>query len=126
MKIKKYIISIILIIMIIMLLTSTCFASGLFEEMKTGMGGVKTADTSANDKGIAKVINIVIGLLQVAGTGISLIVITMLGIKYLMASAGDKAEIKKQAVPIVIGCVLLFGAVNIMTAVGKFAEKALE
>lgn len=126
MKIKKYMISIILIIMIVMLLTSTCFASDLFAEMKTGMEGVKTADTSANDKGVAKVINIVIGLLQVAGTGISLIVITMLGIKYLMASAGEKAEIKKQAIPIVIGCVLLFGAVNIMTAVGKFAEKALE
>lgn len=126
MKIKKLVMSILLIALIVTLLTSNCFASDLFAEMKTGMEGVKTADTSANDKGIAKVINIVIGLLQVAGTGISLIVITMLGIKYLMASAGEKAEIKKQAVPIVIGCVLLFGAVNIMKAVGTFAEKALE
>ncbi len=74
---------------------------------------------------VGGVINNVIGLLQVVGTGISIIVITILGIKYILASPGEKADIKKSAIPIVIGCVLLFGAVNLMAAVEEFSTNVL-
>ena len=122
MNIKKVIIIFFIIVTILIVLTNTCSAD-MLESMKTNMSGVDTVDSSLTNKGIGKVINTIIGLLQVAGTGISLIVITMLGIKYIMASAGEKAEIKKQAIPIVVGCVLLFGAVNIMAAVEDMAQK---
>ena len=51
--------------------------------------------------------------------------VSFLGIKYLLASPSEKADTKKSILPIVIGCVLLFGAVNLMAAVSDFADKAL-
>lgn len=81
-----------------------------------GMDGIGRGESDSN---IGKVLQIVIGLIQVAGTGISLIMTTILGIKYMLASSADKAEIKKQAVPLVVGCVLLFAAVNLVAVVAN-------
>ena len=47
----------------------------------------------------------------------------MLGIKYMQASPSDKADTKKQILPILIGCLLVFGAVNLVAAVADFALK---
>lgn len=70
-----------------------------------------------NDSRIVGVLNAVVRLIQIAGTGISVLIVTILGIKYMFASSSDKADIKKMAMPIIIGCVLLFGAVNLVAAV---------
>ena len=75
--------------------------------------------------GIGNVINIIIGVMQVVGTGIALIVITILGIKYLLASPSEKAETKKSILPIIIGCILLFGAVNLVSALVSFTNGSL-
>ena len=69
-------------------------------------------------------INKIIGLLQIVGTGISIIVVTMLGIKYIMASPGEKAETKKQIMPIIIGCVLVFGGVNVVAIIARFVTNS--
>ncbi len=45
--------------------------------------------------------------------------VTMLGIKYMLASSNEKADIKKQAIPIVIGCTLLFAAVNVVAIIAE-------
>ncbi len=81
--------------------------------------------SSSNSQGIVGAINTVIGLMQVIGTGVSLIMVSLLGIKYLLASVEEKAEIKKTAIPIVIGAVLLFGAVNIIAIIEKFSQKVI-
>lgn len=80
-----------------------------------------TSDMATDGNGIKNALNNVIGLIQVAGTGISVVVVTMLGIKYLLASPSEKADVKKQIAPILIGCLLLFGAVNLVAIVADFA-----
>lgn len=90
--------------------------STLVESMKD------SSNPAGGDHRVAQGINNIIGLLQVVGTGISVIVVTILGIQYILASPSEKAEIKKMAMPIVIGCVLLFGAVNLVAAVADFSE----
>ena len=72
---------------------------------------------------VTKAINKVIGILQVIGTGISLVVVSLLGIKYMLASPADKADTKKAILPIVIGCVLVFGGVNLVALVADFTTK---
>lgn len=80
-----------------------------------------TSEMATDGDGIKSAINNVIGLIQVAGTGISVVVVTMLGIKYLLASPSEKADVKKQIAPILTGCVLLFGAVNLVAIIADFA-----
>lgn len=91
------------------------------EKLITSMNGTNDPSDASGSK-VGSVINTVIGLLQVAGSGISLIVITMLGIKYILASPGEKADVKKAIMPILIGCVLLFGAVNLMGMLASFSD----
>lgn len=37
----------------------------------------------------------------------------------MLASAGEKADIKKQAMPVIVGCVILFAAVNLVAIVAS-------
>lgn len=89
-------------------------AAPTIDGITTGMSSVGTVTASGK---IVNIINAVIKLIQIAGSGIAVIVVTMLGVKYMLASAGEKAEIKKQAMPVVIGCVILFAAVNLVAIV---------
>lgn len=88
------------------------------------MTEVTTPD--GTDSGVASAINNVIGLFQFAGTGIAVFIVTVLGIKYMLAAPSEKADVKKNIMPIIIGCILLFGAVNIVAIIltvsdGSFA-----
>lgn len=90
-----------------------------------GKAGVTQA-AGANVGGMQTAIKQIVGALQLAGSGIALIMITWSGFKYMMASADAKADIKKQILPIVIGAILLFGAVALVgileTAGGNFGS----
>lgn len=124
---KRIVLLIILILFISMIVCcNNVFADGTKMETLIGetspMKKVSTPDESVKDgSGIIGGINSIIGLLQLAGSGISIIVVTLLGMKYILASPADKADVKKSITPIIIGCVLLFGAVNIVAAVMDFS-----
>lgn len=98
--------------------TINAYATGV-DDVISAMEGTSNMATDGN--GIKTSINNIIGLIQLAGTGISVVVVTMLGIKYILASPSEKADVKKQIVPILIGCVLLFGAVNLVAIVADFS-----
>ncbi len=59
---------------------------------------------------IANVGNNIIGILQVVGIVLSVVVLIIIGIKYMMGSAEEKAEYKKTLMPYVIGAALIFAA----------------
>ena len=52
--------------------------------------------------------NKIIGALQLFGSALSVVVLIILGIKYLLGSVEDKAEYKKSFIPYIIGAVLIF------------------
>lgn len=63
-----------------------------------------------------KIGNLVIGIIKAVGTIITVAVMMLLGIKYMMGSAEEKASYKKSMIPYLVGVVLLFGAVNLTGA----------
>ena len=116
---KKTVLSVILILVISLFvgMTSVYADAGVDNIIKSMNGTSAIQETST---GIGNTINNIIGLIQLTGTGISVIVVTMLGIKYILASPSEKADVKKQIAPILIGCVLLFGAVNLVAIIADF------
>ena len=52
-------------------------------------------------------------ILMPLGVAITVIVGGILGIKFMIASAEDKAKIKELLVPYVIGCIVIYGALGI-------------
>ncbi len=49
-------------------------------------------------------------ILTVTGIALSVIIGGILGIKFMMASAEDKAQIKEMLIPYIVGCVIIYGA----------------
>ena len=55
----------------------------------------------------------VFAVVRVVGILISVIILVVLGIKYMMGSAEEKSEYKKTLLPYAIGALLIFAAANI-------------
>lgn len=64
--------------------------------------------------------NIIIGFLQIIGSVLSVIVLSILGIKYMIGSAEEKAEYKKSMIPYVIGAIMVFGITNLLGVIDSF------
>lgn len=121
MKKISLILTFVMIISLFIGATNLYATTGGLNTVITGMQNASTINAEDASSNVAKAINDVIGLLQITGTGISVIVVTMLGIKYLIASPSEKADTKKMIMPILIGCILLFGAVNLVAIVADFS-----
>jgi len=71
--------------------------------------------TIQNDDGeIAKLGGQIASILTTIGIVVAVIVLLVLGIKYMIGSAQEKAEYKKTMIPYIIGAVLLLSASGIV------------
>lgn len=81
--------------------------------LQTGKDGA-TADADAtSDTETSKFISILYSTLLTLGIIVTIAVGGVMGIKFMMASAEDKAKIKESMVPYVVGSILIFGAFGI-------------
>lgn len=60
--------------------------------------------------GIQTVGKKIVGILQTVGIVLSVIILIVLGIKYMMGSAEEKADYKKSMMPYIVGAALIFSA----------------
>ena len=66
-----------------------------------------------------------IGVIRVVATGISIVMLSYIGIKYMTAAPSEKADFKKSATIFVVGAILVFAAGNILDILVSFAENNL-
>ena len=62
----------------------------------------------------------IVGVLQAVGIVLSVIMLSVIGIKYLMGSAEEKADYKKSLMPYVVGAALIFTASVFAQAIYEF------
>ena len=103
-KMVKVVSTILMAIMIISIAAST-FAADTVSLQPNGIG---VTDPGGND--IQNVGSRIIGILQTVGVVLSVVVLIVLGIKYMMGSAEEKAEYKKTMIPYLVGAALIFAA----------------
>lgn len=87
----------------------------------TTSGKIKTTGDGVNN--VVQTGGKVVGLIRVIGTMASVGLIVVLGIKYMMGSAAERAEYKKTLLPYFIGAILIFGASNLSQVVYTWASK---
>lgn len=113
MKKSVKIISVALIVMMaIISVSNMVFATDIPGQI-TNIGKGNATDTSKISNFGATLVTI----LQTVGIVAAILVLLILGIKYMMGSAEEKAEYKKTMIPYLIGAALLFGASTIVTVV---------
>lgn len=107
------ILTIILIVLMLAMTTTKVFA--------ITPSSVTPSSTSADTK-IQNYGGKILSAVTTAGIVLSVIVLAVLGIKYMLGSAEEKAEYKKTLMPYLIGAALIFGASTIATIVYEFMK----
>lgn len=115
----KFIFFITLITITIFYINFPAFADSKNFSANFDGGSVPTSINDLTNKSLATIISVI----RIAGLGIAVTILTVIAIKYMIASPGDRADIKKHAVPFVIGAVVLFGTSGIISIIAKFAAK---
>lgn len=74
-------------------------------------------EETEDDDELLEMTNKIIGWVELAGVIVSVLVMCILGVKYMVGSVEEKAEYKKSMQPYFIGCLLTFGTVTILKVI---------
>ena len=113
MKIKKYIF-IFIVLIVILLINTTSFAINPDDYTPGEINNWEYAPAMPLAQKI-------MGGITTIGTVVAVVVVIVLGIKYMMGSVEEKAEYKNSMVPIIIGMIMLFGISGIIKLIYNIA-----
>ena len=111
---RKKIISIALIVITILSIATQVMAVDPNQYDPRGKGG--RSNLSLNKAGQ------VLGYIRLVGIIVAVASLMVIGIKFMLASAEEKAEYKKKMIPYIIGFIMLIAIISILTAIQEFAN----
>ena len=115
---KKKVITIILLITLIILNNTVIYGFSINDVQ----GNNLPADTQNKIDNFGQGI---IGIISTVGSIISVIVLIVIGIKYIVGSVEERAEYKKTMMPYLIGALFVFGITNILGIVSNITNGLL-
>ena len=120
MRKKLRIISILIMAIMLMMMFTTvvCAASGTTSGAESAVDKIKIGYD--NNK-ITTMGGQIASVISTVGVVVAVVVLLILGIKYMMGSASEKAEYKKTMIPYLVGAVLVFAASAITKVVISMA-----
>lgn len=125
MKIKGFIKIALMVLIVIMMFSSIAYSDNDNFSMTEIESNALENDTVKTP--IKEAIGAVMSVIRIVATGVAIIMITVVAMKYMMAAPGDRADMKKSSVQYVVGAFIVFGAANILTMlVNAFADMAPE
>lgn len=95
------------------LITLAVDLKGTFNGSVDDMQGAATATK--------EVLGTILDVVRIVGMGIALIMLTYVGIKFMLASPSERANIKQYSMNFVIGAFILICGVGLLTIVRDFA-----
>ncbi len=120
MKISKALIKILVVLIILQFTipintSKAAFWSDIFTygDNFVETGASQQDSNAASDEKTMEIMNDLYSVLFPLGVVITVIIGGVLGIKFMMASADDKAKVKESMVPYVVGCAVIYGAFGI-------------
>lgn len=119
MKKQVKIVSIILVIMIALMAVSNVVLaapdlSADIKDMANGSGN--------QPKEVLNLGKTIVSIMQTVCIVVAVVVLLVLGIKYMMGSAEEKAEYKKTMIPYLVGAILIFASTTIVNVVYNIAN----
>lgn len=121
---KKYIIKLLLVFFIVLMFFSTTIvlaANDPNPNFNVEAFDGQTAPDKVNNL-TNKTLGTAISIARTVGVGVAVVILMVIAVKYMLASPGDRADLKKNAVPFVIGAVVLFGTSGILTIIMNLAD----
>ena len=113
---KKMLIRIMVSLLCVLYILSTItFCDGAF--VKQYYKGAIDDGAKGAGEAIVKIISSILGVVRTIGATVALVIFMWIAIKYILASAGEKADLKKYLTTYVIGGLILFGASGILSII---------
>ena len=125
-KVKK-IITILATVLCIVMVSTVCLAVGETKSDKKSVTEIRPSDINgkSSDVELEKVQSIgnsIATIIRNVGIVAAVIILMILGVKYMIGSAEEKAEYKKTFMPLIIGIVLVVSATTIASFIFSNAE----
>ncbi len=108
-KTLQKVLSVLVLVVIIISMASTVVLAADTNSAITP-SNITREGTNINTTTIDKAGKNIVSILQAVGVVLSVVMLIVIGIKYMMGSAEEKAEYKKTLMPYVIGAALIFAA----------------
>ena len=109
--------SILLIIMNIMIFNvNIVHAEGISDIITGGdsfLEAGKNGNATIDETKLQSTSTMIYNVLLILGICVAVIISSVLGIKFMIGSAEEKAQIKDALIPFIIGCIIVFGAFGI-------------
>ena len=105
------------IILMVAMLIST-LGSVVLADTASDIQGL-TGNNSAPNAEVTRIAQFIVNLVRYIGTAVAVIIIIVLGIKYMTASAEGKADLKSSMLPYIIGAFLVFAGAWIVSAIAS-------
>ena len=122
---KKLLIRIMVSLLCVLCILSTItFCDGAF--VKDNYKGAIDDGAKGAGEAIIKIISSILGVTRTIGATVALVIFMWIAIKYILASAGEKADLKKYLTTYVIGGLILFGASGIMSIIKTVLDSSFE
>lgn len=122
-RFSKIIFKVIFIFLIIFLIFNINMMRSFCTD-STGRSAISSFQDNANNEKVQNTtqnfIGPIINIVQIVAVGIAIIMLIILGMKYMYSSIEDKAEIKKHAVIYVVGAIVMFSAAGIIEIIKEF------
>ncbi len=90
--------------------------NAIADASETDVSGATAAITSTK-----RIAGAVITITRIVAAGIAIRMISVLAMKYMTAAPSDKADIKKHAIPFVVGAIIMFSVSGILGIIQKFS-----
>lgn len=120
-KLIKFTVILILFVLALSMIYSVQ-ASSMSSTIKSNFNGSTSGEGRT---AVTQIISSVLGVVRTIGAAVAVIILMTIAGKYIIASAGDRADIKKYAMNYVIGALILFGATGILSIVKNFVDSSL-
>ena len=121
---KKYVIKTIIVLLIALMVfsfISKVHAVSTADVIRDRFTGAVNPDGSDS---IRKILSVILDVTRTIGAAVAIVILMVIGAKYIIASAGERADLKKHLVAYVAGAVVMFGAVGLLEIIETFAENA--
>ena len=120
MKARNKVVVILLMLIILIasfFVTNYCYADDLgLGSLNNYKGGAATPEKLSNRVGK------ILGIIRIIGTVTSVVMLIVIGIKFMLGSVEEKAEYKQSLKPYIIGALLLFTGTLIPQLIYEFSK----
>lgn len=112
----------ILIILLAIAISTNCFVTETFAAGYDVSGKFKGTENPTGSTQLKKVLGTVLNVVRLIGTGVAIIILIIVGAKFMMAAPNERANIKQYCINYVIGAFILIGASGILGIIKTFAQ----